>query len=112
MTTTEKTYVATLVAQMCLASRSQKGIKYFINTCQELGVLSSDVISCQNNLMSKGLGFKETMYATLRSMLTYDKKQAQQYFIKAALVDGSDVACLILHEIFEECNMFDHVIDM
>lgn len=110
MTTSEKTYVATLVAQMCLASRSQKGIKFFLNTCQELDVSTSDVLNCQKELISRGLAFKESIYSTLRSMSPFDKKQAQQYFIQAVLADGSDLAALIMNEICEECNMFDHLV--
>lgn len=42
-------------------------------------------------------------------MSSNDKKQAQQYFIKAALADGSGLAAFIMNEICEECNMFDHI---
>lgn len=106
MTTTEKTYVATLVAFICAASDSQKGTLYFTNTCRELGVSNQDVLNCT----SRGPAFKETVYASLRSMPDYDKKQAQQYIIKAALAAGSTLAALIMKEIVEECNMIDHVL--
>ena len=43
-------------------------------------------------------------------MSAYDKKQAQQYIVKAALADGSGLAARILNEICEECNMFDLVL--
>ncbi|MBQ6167517.1 MAG: hypothetical protein IJK41_08865 [Muribaculaceae bacterium] len=105
MTTTEKTYVATMVAFMCSASQSPSGSKFFSDTCRELGVSSQDVLNCT----SRGPAFKETIYSALRSMSSNDKKQAQQYFIKAALADGSGLAAFIMNEICEECNMFDHI---
>ena len=106
MTTTEKTYVATLVAFMCAASENCKGANYFADTCQELGVSSQDVLICA----SRGTAFKDTMYSALRSMSACDKKQAQQYIVKAAIADGSGLAALILNEICEECDMFDLVL--
>ena len=39
-----------------------------------------------------------------------DKKQAQQYLLKAALADGSDMAAFIMNEVFVVCDMFDAVI--
>ena len=106
MTTTEKTYVATLVAFLCAISQNPKGIKYFSDTCRELGVSSHDVQNCT----SQGPAFKDKIYASLRSLSANDKKLAQQYLINAALADGSDVAGLILYEIIQECNMIDHVL--
>ncbi len=106
MTTTEKTYVATLVAFICAASQTPKGVKYFGETCRELGVSSRDVQAC----ISRGPEFKITMYKALRDMSPADKKQAQQYLLKAALADGSDMAVFIMNEVFVVCDMFDAVI--
>lgn len=106
MTTTEKTYVAALVAFMCAASQNPKGIKYFGEAYRELGVSSRDVLACT----SRGPGFKMTMYEALRDMSPSDKKQAQQYLLKAALADGSDMAAFIMNEVFVECDMFDAAI--
>ncbi len=50
------------------------------------------------------------MYETLSMMSPSDKKLAQQYFVKAALADGSNLSAFILNEVLEECQMFDHVI--
>ena len=106
MTTTEKNYVATLVAFMCANSQTSKSVQCFGDTCRELGVSANDIQRC----VSRGPSFKTTMYETLSMMSPSDKKQAQQYFVKAALADGSNLSAFILNEVLEECQMFDHVI--
>ncbi len=107
MTTTEKIYVTTLVAFLCAPSQSPKGVKFFADTRRELGVSSNDIQACT----SRGPEFKATMYKTIRLMSPADKKQAQQYLLKAALADGSTMSALILNEVLMACDMFDHVIE-
>ena len=106
MTTTEKNYVATLVAFMCANSQTPKAAQCFGDVCRELGVSANDIQQC----VSRGSSFKTTMYNTLRLMSPSDKKQAQQYFLRAVLADGSNLSAFIFNEVLTECNMFDHIV--
>ena len=106
MTLTEKIYVATFSACLALQSKSSKGIACFNEICSSLNVTSDDVRKC----MLGGEKMKEIMYQALKKLSSADKKVAQQYFAKAALVDCTQQTAGMLNEILEECNMFDAII--